>query len=664
LCETKSFWLGHDVCFRTKAALARAHSKTLRVHPKQPKDRQVLECVRASAAFPLAPTVLTRNLDTNLTLFSSDVKDSKNFVLHPILLDIQAGEDEDDGDEESKRKIEYRPSPSVGHILRLSMKTRFLTISIWLVAIGVGLVVFIGAFARFDPASSSHPATVPSANPPPLTQDDPPAEAAAQPPLPANLSSGLSDIIKLAQARVDESVMLAYVKSSGRVFSPTADEILYLSDLGLSQDVIGAIVKSAAPAATPQPPPQIAAAPAPATPPAPPIAQAEPPPAALQPEAEANTGLFLNNLAPYGSWMQHPDYGLVWQPTVETINADWSPYVDGGQWLYSDSGWYWQSDYTWGWAAYHYGRWVNLPRQGWVWTPGNIWAPAWVAWRASSSYIGWAPLPPGVSLNVLGQLTHNSKPVGPNPTFGLPASAYTFVSASNLTSRNLPRRAVPAPRVKALMQSSVVLDSYALVNNRIFNGGASPEAVAAARRRPVPQFALRAISYPEDAGPDMARKTLAVYIPAVLSAAAAPAGPSAADPLRAQAASEKSPVRESAMFVENDSAATAAAPVASKDDAVSVKLPPLHYTASSAAPGVPRQRGDLLVGASPDSRPANRDWPRGYGATAVEHPAASAPRLQIESHPAPVEPPHAALTAPAPAAVPASSSSSSSKSGK
>ena len=56
-CETKFFWLGHDACFRTKAALARAHSKTLRAQRKFAKIRQVLERWRASAAFPCAPAV-------------------------------------------------------------------------------------------------------------------------------------------------------------------------------------------------------------------------------------------------------------------------------------------------------------------------------------------------------------------------------------------------------------------------------------------------------------------------------------------------------------------------------------------------------------------------------------------------------------------------------
>jgi hypothetical protein len=556
------------------------------------------------------------------------------------------------------------------------MNTRNLPASALLVVLGAVLTLFIGAFTRFDPANSLHASADPSATLPPLTEDDPPAEASAEPPLPANLSPGLSELIKLAQAHVDESVILAYIKNSHQVFAPTADQILYLSDLGLSQDVIGTLVGGAPPVAAPLPPAQIAATPAPA--PAPALASALPPPAAVPPESDANASAYYNDLAPYGAWVQQPDYGLVWQPTVETINPDWSPYVDAGQWLYSDSGWYWQSDYTWGWAVFHYGRWANIPRQGWVWQPGNIWSPAWVAWRSSASYLGWAALPPGAGLNVLAQLTYNSKPVGPNSTLGLPASAYTFVNISNLTSRNLPRRVVPAPRVNSLVQSSVLLDSYAIVNNRIFNGGASREAVAAARRRAVPQVALRAVSSPEAAGLAQDRKTLDVYVPAATSQA----GQTAANTPHAEPAAQSLPNEELGALAQNNSAEAVAVPVASNVGEAPVQLPPLHYPSSASEPGVRRHAGEIAMDSAPNSTPGQHGWSRGRATATVEHPATPAPRFQgfnpparqsepsrsamdsrsapVENRPAPVEPAHVAPPAPAPSP----SATSPAKSGK
>jgi hypothetical protein len=53
----KLSWLGHGACLRNKAALARAHSKTWRILPSFLCARSVLECGRASAAFPWAPSV-------------------------------------------------------------------------------------------------------------------------------------------------------------------------------------------------------------------------------------------------------------------------------------------------------------------------------------------------------------------------------------------------------------------------------------------------------------------------------------------------------------------------------------------------------------------------------------------------------------------------------
>jgi hypothetical protein len=564
--------------------------------------------------------------------------------------------------------IEYRTAPSVGAIKH--MNTRNLPTSVMFLAIGAGAVLLIGAFTRLDPASTPLPAaTLP--NPLPLTQDDPPAEAAAGPTLPADLSPGLSELIKLAQAHVDESVILAYIKNSGQVFSPTADEILYLSDLGLSQDVIGVLVKSAPPASPAQIAQETADAPAPAGPPA----------AAGQPQADASTGVFFNDLSSYGTWAQQPGYGLCWQPTVETIDSDWRPYVDAGQWLYSDYGWYWQSDYSWGWAAFHYGRWANVPHRGWVWVPGNIWAPAWVAWRSTSSSIGWAPLPPGVSLNVLAQLTYLGQPTAPRATLGLAPSAYTFVNTSNLTTRHLTHHVLPRSRAGELAQNSVLIDSYAIVNNRIFNGGASREAVAAAAEKAVPEVTLRSVSSPEAAGLARDRKTLTVYCPPVSSAAASPAEPLVINHARVQAMAEKMPSQEPIILAANNPDDTSLMPVEPDGAGQSVQLPPLRYPAPDGPAGVHPHRRYSMAAAAPDSMPPNAAWPRGYGVTAVQHPAAPAPRFDgyypsgrqvelprtptesrpapVEYRPAPVEPPRAA---PAPAAP--ASSPSTSKSGK
>ncbi|MEO8884293.1 MAG: DUF6600 domain-containing protein [Devosia sp.] len=65
--------------------------------------------------------------------------------------------------------------------------------------------------------------------------------------------------------------------------------------------------------------------------------------------------------------------------------------LDCGRWR---RGWYFASDEPFAWAVYHYGRWYDDGDLGWCWVPGNVWAPAWVSWRDSDDYVGWAPLPP------------------------------------------------------------------------------------------------------------------------------------------------------------------------------------------------------------------------------------------------------------------------------
>jgi hypothetical protein len=67
----------------------------------------------------------------------------------------------------------------------------------------------------------------------------------------------------------------------------------------------------------------------------------------------------------------------------------------------TDYGWTWVSDYSWGWAPFHYGRWDYDNYYGWFWVPDNEWGPAWVVWRSGEGYYGWAPMKPGISINLV-----------------------------------------------------------------------------------------------------------------------------------------------------------------------------------------------------------------------------------------------------------------------
>lgn len=121
-------------------------------------------------------------------------------------------------------------------------------------------------------------------------------------------------------------------------------------------------------------------------------------PEAKSPDAPPVTyQLFYDSLSPYGTWIDYPSYGHVWNPNV---NDGFRPYATNGHWASTDQGWAWVSDYDWGWAPFHYGRWLYDDMYGWLWLPGYDWSPAWVTWGYVDDFYCWAPLMPGIAVNV------------------------------------------------------------------------------------------------------------------------------------------------------------------------------------------------------------------------------------------------------------------------
>lgn len=108
--------------------------------------------------------------------------------------------------------------------------------------------------------------------------------------------------------------------------------------------------------------------------------------------------VFYDHLSPYGTWIDYPDYGPVWNPS---IRGDFTPYLTNGHWQATTVGWAWVSGYNWGWAPFHYGRWYYDNRFGWLWIPGYEWSPAWVVWGSVADYYCWAPLMPGIDVTVI-----------------------------------------------------------------------------------------------------------------------------------------------------------------------------------------------------------------------------------------------------------------------
>lgn len=272
-------------------------------------------------------------------------------------------------------------------------------------------------------------------------QESPSAE-----PVPAKLA----EIVKLLDANVADEVLLAYIHRDEHDYALSADEVIFLRRRGMNDGVIAALVRTPPPSrpAMEEPLPATASVsidPAPAVVPA----LANPAPATSTPypdpstvttqyvavaeAAEPATVQYFNTyLAPHGSWVTLSDYGTCWRPTIVVADPTWKPYCNGGRWVWSDSGWYWQSDYSWGWATFHYGRWCNDRRAGWVWVPGNVWGPAWVSWRNSPDYCGWAPLPPAARYTTGIGLTYRGRRVGVDFNFGLTSDCYSFVESKRL----------------------------------------------------------------------------------------------------------------------------------------------------------------------------------------------------------------------------------------
>ena len=241
-----------------------------------------------------------------------------------------------------------------------------------LLVAGGATVLLIGALAKFDPGTEPIvPTDVPA-----VASDD----AANDFYLPTDFPAALGEVITLSRAGVREDVIMAYVRNSGERYAPTADQLIYLRRAGVSQNVMAAFYAPKAPESVAPPAEIVSAAPSEPVAQEPPgVAVAEPVsiPSAGPAPAPASSGaaFFHDDLAPYGDWVQTPEYGWAWQPGVEQTNPQWQPYRDGGNWLYTDAGWYWQSQYPWGWAAFHYGGWWRDAARGWLWAPGQTWSP-------------------------------------------------------------------------------------------------------------------------------------------------------------------------------------------------------------------------------------------------------------------------------------------------
>ncbi|HEY2726632.1 MAG TPA: DUF6600 domain-containing protein [Parafilimonas sp.] len=213
---------------------------------------------------------------------------------------------------------------------------------------------------------------------------------------------------------------------------------------------------------------------------------------------DVNFSVFYNSLKPYGRWMNNSSYGQVWVSNTR----EFTPYSTGGHWAYTDYGWTWVSDYDWGWATFHYGRWSYNSQYGWYWVPGYEWAPAWVAWRNSNDYSGWAPLSPGLDISI-GVSAYNS----------IPSGRWVFAPTRYITSPNINRYYVPRTQNVTIIKRTNIVNNVSVRNNVRYVAGPRREDVERVTHTKIQTYT---ISNSSRAGRTVVNKnTINVYRPVI-----------------------------------------------------------------------------------------------------------------------------------------------------
>ena len=180
----------------------------------------------------------------------------------------------------------------------------------------------------------------------------------------------------------------------------------------------------------------------------------------------ANLMFDYSPLNEYGEWIEIEPNQIVWRPVY--VSELWRPY-SVGRWIWTDYGWYWDSYEPFGAVTFHYGRWNYDYRFGWVWFPDYEWGPAWVEWRYSSAYIGWAPLSPySIHNGAVGVVTIN---------YSDNFYYWNFVSYRHFYGGNLERRILYGNRVSSVFANSKRRRSIYYRNGAAYNGGIEREIV-------------------------------------------------------------------------------------------------------------------------------------------------------------------------------------------
>ena len=190
---------------------------------------------------------------------------------------------------------------------------------------------------------------------------------------------------------------------------------------------------------------------------------------------------FYDELTPYGTWIQDPQYGYVWRPDVD--QNEFRPYYTNGRWAMTEYGNTWVSNYDWGWAPFHYGRWVINSYRQWIWLPDTNWGPAWVDWRSGDGYYGWAPMAPSININ----LSFGRR-------YSVPEFCWNFIPQRNIYINTFPR--YDYGRNNVYIRNTTIINNTYVYNRRNYYGGPRVEDIRRATNRNVTVYRFDQSSRP------------------------------------------------------------------------------------------------------------------------------------------------------------------------
>ena len=217
-------------------------------------------------------------------------------------------------------------------------------------------------------------------------------------------------------------------------------------------------------------------------------------------QVSINFQFFYDDLSPYGSWVLNTHYGYVWVPDV---TPGFAPYRTNGHWVFTNMGWTWVSNYSWGWAPFHYGRWYYDYIYGWIWVPDYEWGPAWVVWRRSEGYYGWAPIGPGISISIA---------YGGN--YNIPYNQWILVRDRDLGRTNINNYYINTSDNSKILKNSTVINNIGKDNTNNVKYGMGPNRNEVQKRsgNTITTYTLRERSKP---GHNLSNRELNIYKPRV-----------------------------------------------------------------------------------------------------------------------------------------------------